>query len=139
MAGLDCLSGICSKAGLTAPWTGATCDGQESAVAQVLFHVPRTGEPASDDFYSLPFPNDIRAPNKKINLTGHPRQVRGCFPSTWWLATWTPSEQDSTGFGVNQAIYFRFSRMPDMGSLIQGAVALLNITPTSPEYGSPSV
>jgi predicted esterase len=37
---------------------------------------------------------------------------------------------------VNQAVYFRFSRMPDSNSFFQpGTVALLNITPTSPEYG----
>jgi len=138
LAGLDCLSGICSKAGLTAPWTGATCNGQESAVAQVLFHVPRTGEPASDDFYSLPFPNDIRAPNKKINLTGHPHPGARLLPFDLAARYLDAIEQDSTGFGVNQAIYFRFSRMPNMGSFTQGAVAVLNITPTSPEYGSPS-
>ena len=138
MAGLECLSGICSTPGLTGPWLGATCDAQQSAVAQILFRVPRAGEPASDDFYSLPFPNDIRAPNKKINLTGHPRPGARLLSFDLVDRYLSAIEQDSSGFGVNQAIYFRFSRMPNMGSFTQGAVALLNITPTSPEYGSPS-
>ena len=136
MAGLLCLSGICNQAARLQPWAGATCDGQQAATATVLFHVPRTGEPAGDDFYRLPFPNDIRRRNGRINLTGHPTPGARLLSFDLVDRYLRAIEQDSTGFGVNQAIYFRFSRMPDIGSFYQNApVALLNITPSSPDYG----
>jgi len=136
MAGLLCLSGICNQPGLVQPWAGAVCDGQVAAVPTVLFHVPRTGEPANDDFYRLPFPNDIRLKNGRISMAGYPRPGARLLPFDLVDRYLGAIEQDSTGFGVNQAIYMRFSRMPDIGSFNQaGSVALLNITPGSPEYG----
>lgn len=136
MAGLLCLSGTCNKIALLQPWAGATCDGQQATTATVLFHVPRTGEPPSDDFYRLPFPNDIRRQNGRINLHGHPRPGPRLLPFDLVDRYLSAIEQDSTGFGVNQAVYFRFSRLPDFSSFYQpGSVALLNITPRSPEYG----
>ena len=136
MAGLMCWSGTCSQPALLPPWAGATCNGQQAAAATVLFHVPRTGEPASDDFYRLPFPNDIRRKNGRIDLTGHPHPGARLLSFDLVDRYLRAIEQDSTGFGVNQAVYFRFSRLPDYNSFYQpGAVTLLNITPGSPEYG----
>jgi predicted esterase len=144
MAGLLCLEGTCTKAALLQPWSGAGCDAQEVATPPtVLFHVPRASDPPGNDFYQLPFPNDIRRPNGKINLTGHPTPGARLLPFDLVARYISAIEQDSTGFGVNEAIYFRFSRMPDVGSfsvqpttpLNQRSVALLNITPSSPEYG----
>jgi predicted esterase len=143
MAGLLCLAGICTKAALLQPWSGAGCDAQEAATPTVLFHVPRASDPPGNDFYQLPFPNDIRRPNGKINLTGHPTPGARLLAFDLVARYIAAIEQDSTGFGVNEAIFFRFSRMPDMGSfavqattpLSQQSLALLNITPSSPEYG----
>jgi predicted esterase len=136
MAGLLCLSGTCNKMALLQPWAGAACPAQQAATATVLFHVPRTGEPPSDDFYRLPFPNDIRLQNGRINLAGHPTPGARVLSFDLVARYLSAIEQDSTGFGVNQAIYFRFSRQPDYGTFYQtGSVALLNITPSSPEYG----
>jgi len=91
----------------------------------------------------LPFPNDIRRKNGKIDLTGpsNPR-ARGCSvrPGARYMAA---IEQDSTGFGVNEAIFFRFSRTPDVGSFSVQATTrstssrwlCSTVTPSSPEYG----
>jgi dienelactone hydrolase len=97
----------------------------------VLFRVPRsTDSPTNSDFYRLPFPNDIRKHNGRISLQGHPRP--GGLVDLYIGAI----EADSTGFGTNQAIYLRFSRDPDSATFGQaGAIALLDITPGSPEYG----
>jgi len=143
MAGLLCLAGTCSKVALLQPWPGATCVSPEAATATVLFHVPRASDPPTDDFYQLPFPNDIRRVNGRINLTGHPKPGARLLPFDLVDRYLRAIEQDSTGFGVNEAIYFRFSRMPDVGSfsvqaatpINQQSVGLLNITPSSPEYG----
>jgi len=61
MAGLLCLSGICTKAALLQPWSGAGCDPTEAATPTVLFHVPRASDPPSSDFYQLPFPTTFVA------------------------------------------------------------------------------
>jgi predicted esterase len=143
MAGLLCLEGTCNKVANLNPWPGATCDAQEADTHTVLFHVPRASDPPGSDFYQLPFPNDIRRPNGKINLTGHPTPGARLLPFDLVARYIAAIEQDSTGFGVNEAIYFRFSRAPDVGSfsvqattpLNQQSLALLNITPSSPEYG----
>jgi hypothetical protein len=97
----------------------------------VLFRVPRSTDlPTNSDFYRLPFPNDIRKHNGRISLQGHPRP--GGLVDLYIGAI----EADSTGFGTNQAVYLRFSRDPDVTTLNQdGAVALVDITPGSPEYG----
>jgi len=139
MAGLLCVAGTCRTASQMTPWTGATCDSTEASVPTVLFHVPRAGEPASTDFYRLPFPNDIRARNGRIDLKDHPRPGPRILPFDLVDRYLGAIEQDSTGFGVNQAIYLRFSRAPDFNSFQKnGIVALINITPASPEYGLPS-
>ena len=136
LAGLMCLSGSCSKLSLQAPWAGATCSGQQAATPTVLFHVTRAGEAPSDDFYRLPFPNDIRLVNGRVSLTGHPRPGARVFSFDLVDRYIGAIQQDSTGFGVNQTIYFRLSRLPDHDSFMNPAgVALLNITPGSPEYG----
>lgn len=143
MAGLLCVSGICNKAALLPPAPGAGCDSAEAPTATVLFHVPRASDPPSSDFYRLPFPNDIRRKNGKIDLSGHPTPGARLLPFDLVARYLAAIEQDSSGFGVNEAIFFRFSRAPAVGSfsvqpgtpLNQQSLALLDITPNSPEYG----
>ncbi|HEX7598341.1 MAG TPA: hypothetical protein VF518_09005 [Polyangia bacterium] len=101
----------------------------------MLFHVPRTGETASGDFYQLPFPNDIRRKNGRIGLDGHPRPGTRILPFDLVDRYIKAIEQDSTGFGVNQAVFFRPSRSPNFDTFNSSLVALINITANSPEYG----
>jgi len=116
----------------------AVCDSQPAARATVLFQVPRSTDPAgNNDFYRLPFPNDIRKRDGKISLQGHPRP--GVSPLLGFDVVdryIQAIEDDATGFGTNQAIYLRFSRDPDLATLQQaGAIALVDISAGSPEYG----
>jgi hypothetical protein len=103
----------------------------------VLFRVPRSTDPNGNDFYRLPFPNDIRKHNGRISLQGHPRPGVNFLLGFDVVDRYIRAiEADSTGFGTNQAIYLRFSRDPDLTTFNQaGAVALVDITPGSPDYG----
>jgi hypothetical protein len=115
----------------------AICDSQPATTATVLFRVPRSTDPNGNDFYRLPFPNDIRKHNGRISLQGHPRPGVNILLGFDVVDRYIRAiEADSTGFGTNQAVYLRFSRDPDVTTFNQtGAVALIDITPGSPDYG----
>jgi hypothetical protein len=100
------------------------------------FAVP--GSSTADDFYALPFPNDLRRhPDGSLDLSE--------FPTNSPIADLGRhiAEQDLDGFGMNAAIFFRFSgglapeSLPDpAGSLADDAsVYLVDIDPDSPSYG----
>ena len=133
MGGLLCVTGICSTA-MARPWTGATCPLEEQT-PRILFHVPRASDPASSDFYRLPFPNDIRIKNGKVGLTGHPKpgaRILPFDPVDRYLAA---IEAESPGFGANQAVYFRFSKQFDPGFPPGCSSDFVDVTPGSPTYG----
>lgn len=137
LAGLLCIGGVCSKTSLS-PWAGAICSTTEDSIPRVYFHVPRAGEPGGNtDFYRLPFPNDIRLKNGKVNLSGHPRPGPRVLPVDIVDRTISAIEAQSTGFGANQAIYVRFSKNFNASNFAsKNPVDILDITPTSPTYGS---
>jgi predicted esterase len=135
MAGLLCIAGVCSEA-INSPWAGLACP-DEDTVPRVYFHVPRASDVAgTGDFYRLPFPNDIRIKNGLVSLAGHPKPGRRILPIDVVDEYLSAIEAESTGFGANQAVYFRLSKAfnttsfpPDCGS------DLVDITPGSPTYG----
>jgi hypothetical protein len=134
MAGLLCVTGICSTA-MARPWTGAVCPLEEQT-PKVLFHVPRASDPATGDFYRLPFPNDIRIKNGKVNLTGHPKPGARILPFDAVDRYLAAIEAESTGFGANQTVYFRFSKAFDTANVPSGcSFDFVDITPGSPTYG----
>jgi dienelactone hydrolase len=97
--------------------------------------VPQPGDP-SEDFYRLPYPNDIRMSGGKLSLAGHPTPGARYLPFDPVQSYLTLAEQDLTGFGLNPTIYFRFTRNPKADTARQpGVVSLVNLTPGSPEYG----
>ena len=111
------------------------CGDDGAQPAKVLFHVPRAGE-TSADFYRLPFPNDIRLKNGHVDLSGHPRPGATVLPYDVVDRYLRAIEAEATGFSVNPAVYFRFSRNPSLNSLARDdAVAFTNITAGSPQYG----
>src|SRR5262249_58521900 len=90
-----------------------------------------------DDFYALPFPNDMRRhPDGTLDLSLFP----GNSPLVLTYRDVIAQELD--GFGLNEAVYARFdgpldpASLPDpAASMMPGAsVYLVNITTTSPEY-----
>lgn len=135
MAGLMCITGVCSQA-FTRPWAGAVCPA-DAKTAQVYFHVPRASDPAgNDDFYRLPFPNDIRLEHGKVSLAGHPTPGARILPFDLVQRYISAIEAESTGFGANQAVYFRFSKALDLASAPANCSAnLIDITPGSFTYG----
>lgn len=140
MAGLLCVSGLCTKAALSS-WAGAVCGDVEdnTAVAKILFHVPRpTDPPTATDFYRLPFPNDIRLKNGKVSLAGHPRPGPRILPFDLVDRTILAIEAESTGFSANPTMILRLSKQFNVNKFPGDCgVSLVDITPTSPNYTIP--
>jgi pimeloyl-ACP methyl ester carboxylesterase len=114
-------------------WDGVQCEKvAEDDPAEALFAVPRTGEEPGE-FYSLPFPNDVRLKNGKLDLSGHPAP-----PDSTGLPLLKryldAAEQDMDGFSTNAVAYFRFSHEFDWESVDDDTVDLVDITPGSPTY-----
>ncbi len=112
-------------------WLGETCE-EDDGVPRAYFEVPRDGEPPHD-FYRLPFPNDIRRINGRIDMTGHPHpemlveyDIIGQYLELL--------ETDVDGFARNPVVFFRFSAPQDYET-ITDAMMLVNITEGSEEYG----
>jgi hypothetical protein len=144
-AALGCTSaGTCGGVEPTL-WTGAACEDPRADTGRFrgYFQVPRGGAPLPD-FYRLPFPNDARVREGGLDLSDHPSpgalvpeigDVVGAVLRSW--------EEDFSGFGPNQAIYFRFSDEIDFSTLDiavpsqPGTVSLVDITPSSPSFGLP--
>jgi hypothetical protein len=150
IAGLSCIGrtggmSVCESAppvepvdgGVTPPpippyWAGEECDtaGEEGA-NEALFRVPRDG--TDFDFYSLPYPNDIRRTASGLDLTGHPSPGTA-LPIDIIDRYLRASEEDLDGFGVNPVILFRFSDGYDWASM-DGNFLVVDVTPGSPTYG----
>ena len=107
----------------------------DPAPTTALFAPP--GDPNADDFYALPFPNDVwRKPDGTLDLSQ--------FPTNSLLVdTYRAAAEQLDGFGVNSAIYARFegpldpTSIPDpAGSLeVDAAVYLVDIDLDSPSRG----
>jgi hypothetical protein len=135
--GYGCIDDACY--GFDLPlWTGATCN-TETGAFRLLFEV---GPPPGDDFYRLPFPNDARVVAGRLDLTGHPSP--GPLVAALGDVVGDVLQQvsdDFDGFGTNQAVLARFSGELDFDTLEfglpaqGGTVALVGLTPGSPDYG----
>ena len=104
--------------------------------ATALFAVP--GGTPTDDFYALPFPNDLRRHDDgRLDLS--------LFPTNAPIATTVRQiiERDVDGFGLNAAMFARFSGPLDQLSLpspaesmtAEASVYVIDIDPASPERG----
>jgi predicted esterase len=133
VGGLVCVNGGCQKPALSKRWTGAVCP-DDGVTPKALFVVPRAGSLPSEDFYRLPFPNDIRNKSGKITLEGHPRPGSDLIGVDLVDRYIKAIEADSAGFGTNQAVFMRFSMDINLDS-VQGKADIIDITPSSPDYG----
>jgi pimeloyl-ACP methyl ester carboxylesterase len=137
--GLACfLDGTCRAPEF---WWGTDCSRTEADLQddsfpfKVYFEVP---EGTVDEFYRLPFPNDIRFRGGHIDLSGHPAPET---PLASGLVTsyLDAIETEATGFSVQGSIYFRFSKAVDYDTIRLGGdnptFYLVDITPDSPGYG----
>lgn len=126
LAGLLCANHKCNSILTLRPWEGARCPEATEATAKPYFHVPRPGED-SQDFYKLPYPNDIRKKNGKISLDGYPRPGAVFLPFDPLDRYFQAMQEDMSGFGLNAGVFFRFSKEPKLDSL-QGALSFHDLT-----------
>ena len=113
-------------------WAGEECDAaSEEGTVEALFRVPRAG--SDFDFYSLPFPNDVRRTATGLDLSGHPSPETAL--SVDIIGRYLrASEEDLDGFSVNPTIYFRFSAPYDWESMADRFI-VVDVTEGSPTYG----
>lgn len=93
------------------PWTGATCPDLASVTGDfnVIFEVGTT----SEDFFRIPFPNDIRRDSDgMVSLTGFPRPPLYAVPSDLVGRYIEAIEARQNGFGPNQSVFLRTSHRP---------------------------
>lgn len=114
-----------------------TCDAPTTDSVTAYFEIPGAqGSAANADFFRLPFPNDARIKNGKVDLTGFPTPgsfLLGYDPVRIYVDALTANE---TGWGAYSTILFRFSGPIDFSTFTGGTtppVALLDITdPAAP-------
>jgi hypothetical protein len=124
------------------PWAcallvAAASGGCASSDVTAYFAVP--GSSVGDDFYALPFPNDLRRhADGTLDLSE--------FPTNSVIATTVRdiAQRDLDGFGLNAALYARFSgplapeTVPSPAESTQehAAVYLVDVDPDSPDRGT---
>ena len=130
--GLVCLDKVCT----TLPyWAGVNC-AEDPGALRALFEIPRAGKTV-EEFYRLPFPNDIRLKNGKVDLSGHPNPGTA-IPSEYGDVVgefFKAIQADVTGFGTTTAVFFRISDTFDVQSFGPKFIEFLNIDKSSPGYG----
>ncbi len=151
---LDCTAGLACSAttmtcepgvpgfGLPTPWTGVVCTdnpGSDAASGPVTayFEVPAADGTPPNDFFRLPFPNDIRRDpsTHKINLTGFPHPGTALIGFDIVERYAQQSETDLDGFGTNQFVYFRFSGQLSSNAITVGpggSVQMYDLTAALP-------
>jgi pimeloyl-ACP methyl ester carboxylesterase len=121
-------------------WTGVECpDVDDDATPETYFAVPRGSSRDPAEFYSLPFPNDIRLSSSGIDLDGHP--VPPASFSLPFVSRYVQvAAEDLDGFSTNPVALFRFSHEYDFGSVGSdcSGVKIVDITPGSSTYGEAS-
>jgi hypothetical protein len=138
--GLICSQNKCKTFLSITPWQGVQgCPVTEEAQGKIHFQIPRAGDAATEDFFRLPFPNDIRKKNGKVSFVGFPKPGARLLPFDPVDLYIRSIEEDGVGFGLNPTVYFRFSRDPSLGDGAgihnEGAISFLDITPGAPGYG----
>jgi hypothetical protein len=149
----DCQAGlVCDANGACAagspvfglrPWSGVVCENEDLVDPPVVhFEVPRAG--TARDFFRLPFPNDIRMKNGRVDLSGFPTPGPGVVGFDPVARVIDAAEQVQTGFSNEPAVLFRLSRGFDLGSIWAGGIQnpppgeptlyFVNIDKASPQY-----
>jgi hypothetical protein len=121
--------------GLFAIFVTSACGGGGDPVT-AYFAVP--GSSTGDDFYALPFPNDVwRTPDGTLDLSQLP--TNSPIADTVKMI----AQQDLDGFGLSAALFARFSGPLDQDSLPSPAasvqddasVYVVDVDPDSPYHG----
>jgi hypothetical protein len=75
----------------------------------LLFKLPAAG---NEDFFSLPFPNDIRRKDGHVDVSGFPTPPSYAVPADLVGAYVSAINSSQTDFGPNQTVFMRFSQWP---------------------------
>lgn len=135
-AGFECSEKACVDLEIPV-WEGGDCPADTpDGEFRVLFQIPDLPTAAELDFYSMPFPNDLR-----LDTSGHP--VMDGFPSPGDAAPAVDALlgllAGQYGWGTDPVVYFRFNRAHDLASikvLEDGAnVHFASIDPDASDYG----
>lgn len=116
-------------------WPGVACqppEEEEAGTPRVYFDL-RAGKEDGQDYFRLPFPNDVRLVDGGLDLEGFPSPPPDLDPAFGavvgrWLAH---LGEDTAGFAVNGAVLFRSTH----GISAAKGIYYINITPGHPEYG----
>lgn len=119
----DCLAGLsCGANKVCVPgsiplspdlFKGAACPEPDDAALPFtgIVRVPRAEDDADRyDFFSVPFPNDIRMKDGKVDMANFPRPGLGLFGIDFVTNFLEAIEHEMPGYGSSQATYLRFSR-----------------------------
>lgn len=112
-AGHYCDGGSCVDAEIPFFEGGACPPDDTEGPFRPLFQLPDLPVSGTNDFYSFPFPNDLRAIGGHPDLSGHPDPGDDA-PAVGLLFSAIAGQ---TGFGLNPTVYFRFSRKQDVSTL----------------------
>lgn len=130
LAGLHCSAtkGTCQPGSLplsTDLFPGVACpEVQEANLPfQARVVVPRQTDPASQDFYRTPFPNDVWRKDNKVSLTRHPRPGPGLIGLDVAGAIVDALDAEMDGFSNAPTIYVRFTRPLDKTSIVPSGPA----------------
>ncbi|MBI5511925.1 MAG: hypothetical protein HY903_24475 [Deltaproteobacteria bacterium] len=93
------------------PWGGVRCPGagELGSSFRVLFEVPRA---AHEDFYRLPYPNDVRVKGGRVDVSGFPRPPLYAVPTDLMSRYVAAIGAEETGFGPNESVFLRLSAWP---------------------------
>lgn len=132
--GLLCAEKVCAPPPAGGPpplgipsFKGVACETEPASPVTAHFRVPRAA--ADGDYFRLPFPNDIRRKNGRLDLSGFPTpgsDLLGFDLVDRWARF---VEQTATGWSAYPTVTFRFSGEIDFESLkAAGATRWVDIT-----------
>lgn len=132
--GLLCIGKVCAAPPSTFtvppvainPWQGVTCV-KEAGPAKGYFRVPRGAD--DGDFFRLPFPNDVRRKNGKLDLSGFPSPGADVLGFDLVDRYRQYVEATADGFSAASTVVLRFTAPIDLETLkIDGSVAFYDLT-----------
>ena len=141
----DCLAGLkCGPFGECAPgklgldvelWAGRECEAAKGQ-PRVYFEIPPS---PSTEFFRLPFPNDLRVVDGKIDMSFFPTPGVGLMDVDLPKRLVEAIEEGQEGFSNVPAIFFRFSAAVDLSTIEttgdEPNVQLVDVDPLSEGYG----
>jgi len=122
-------------------FAGTSCKQSEAERGQFrpYFKVPRFSPLEPDEFYALPYPNDIRTEMGKPVMEGHYAPDPDLLGFDLGGIYFGAIETDLDGYGLSQPVFFRYTDPIDRATLTSTAatpsVYLVNIDKNSDNYG----